>query len=135
MRAQLIVMGLCIKLKYVIGFVPNPAGLDAGLALIGDALITFALFNLLFFPVFYKDINKPGKAFLFASIAVFAWIIFSTVATYTVPFFRDTLDQPDPANMRDKALFTLGGLALYVAGTLLAERRSVKNFENLDLAL
>ena len=132
---QLILMGLMILVKYAIGTMPNPAGLDAGVALIGDGLITYAIFNMIFFPVYYRDINKPGKAFLFASAAVFAWIAAVTVFTYTVPFFRDVLDQPDPANMSDKLLFVLGGLALWAAGTAISARRSAKKFAVVDLSL
>ena len=132
---QLIVMGIMVLVKNAIGNMANPAGLDAGLALIGDGLIIFALFNLVFFPIYYKDINKPGKAFGFAAVAVFAWIILEVAATYAVPFFKDTLDRPDPLYMREKALFTLGGLALFLAGTAKSIQSSIKKFEAVDLAL
>ena len=133
--ADLLLMGAFILVKKAIGDIPNPAGLDAGLALIGEGLIIFAIFNMIFFPVYYKDINKPGKAFLFAAAAVFGWILFEVVGTYTIPFFRDVLDQPDPGHMSDKALFTLGGLALFLAGTAWSIRTSAKRFESLDLSL
>ena len=132
---QLLVMGGFILLKYAIGTMPNPAGLDAGLAMIGEGFILYALFNLIFFPVFYRDINKPGSAFLFGSIAMFVWIIGEIVATYTVPFVQFTLDTQDPLYMREKALFTLGGLALFAAGSYLAALRAEKKFETVDLAL
>ncbi len=133
--AQLVLMGLMILIKKAIGTMPNPAGLDAGIALIGDALITYAIFNMIFFPRYYRDINKPGAAFLWASVAVFVWIVAVIVGTYAVPFFRDVLDRPDPEHMSDKLLFTLGGLALYAAGTVLAERKSAKKFAEVDLHL
>ena len=133
--AQLAVMGIFILIKYAIGIQPNPAGLDAGLALIGEGFLIFALFNMIFFPVWYRDINKPGVAFLPASIAVFLWIVLEVVATYAVPFVRYNLDQPDPAYMQDKALFTLGAFALFVAGTYAASLKSAKKFETLDLSL
>ena len=132
---DLVLMILFVLLKNAIGNMPNPAGLDAGLALIGEGMIIFGLFNMIFFPLYYRDINKPGKAFLFASAAVFLWIILEVVSTYTVPFFRDVLDQPDPRNMSDKALFTLGGLALFLAGTAWSIRTSIKRFEEVDLSL
>ena len=47
-------MGVFILIKNVIGSLPNPAGLDAGVALIGEGLILFAIFNLVFFPVYYQ---------------------------------------------------------------------------------
>ena len=132
---QMVLMGLMILVKYAIGTMPNPAGLDAGVALIGDAFITYAIFNMIFFPRYYRDINKPGNAFLFASVAVFAWIAAGVVFTYAVPFFRDVLDQPDPAFMSDKLLFALGAAALYAAGTAAAARRSAKKFAAVDLNL
>ena len=132
---QLVSMGIFIPIKYLIGTMPNPAGLDAGLALIGEGALIFTLFNAIFFPRYYRDINKPGPAFLLASVAVFVWIVLEIVATYTVPFVRFVLDQPDPVGMRDKALFTLGCLVLFVAAALLTERRSIRNFEAVDLSL
>ena len=132
---DLLLMALFILIKQLIGNVPNPAGLDAGMALIGEGMILFAIFNMIFFPVYYRDINKPGKAFLPAAAAMFLWIILEVVGTYAVPFLRDVLDQPDPRYMSDKLLFTLGGLALFLGGTALSIQRSVKKFEELDLSL
>ncbi len=133
--ADLTLMGVFILVKKAVGSLPNPAGLDAGAALIGEGMIIFALYNLVFFPNYYKDINKPGKAFAFAATAVFLWICLEIVGTYTVPFLRDILDRPDPEHMSEKLLFTLGGLALFLAGTALSVRLSAKGFEAADLSL
>ena len=133
--ADLLGIAVFILIKNAIGNLPNPAGLDAGVALIGDGLIIFAVFNMIFFPLYYGDISKPGKAFLFAATAVFLWIILEVVGTYTIPFFRDILDQPDPRYMSDKLLFTLGGLALFLAGTARSIQMSAKKFEAADLSL
>lgn len=132
---DLLLIGVFILIKYAIGFTPNPAGLDAGLALIGEGMIIFAIFNMVFFPIYYKDINKPGKAFVIAAVAVFAWIIFEVVGTYTIPFIRNYLDQPDPRYMSEKALFTLAGLALFLACTAKSIQMSAKRFEDVDLSL
>ena len=133
--ADLLLIIVFILLKRLIGSLPNPAGLDAGVALIGEGMILFAIFNMIFFPNYYKDINKPGKAFLFAAVAVFAWILLDVVGTYTIPFLRDVLDRPDPQCMRDKLLFTLGGGALFAGGTALSIQKSAKRFEEVDLSL
>ena len=132
---DLILMGVFILIKSLIGNMPNPAGLDAGVALIGEGMIIFAIFNMLFFPLYYRDINKPGKAFMAAAAAVFVWIVTEVVGTYTIPFLRDILDQPDPQHMSDKLLFTLGGLALFTGGTALSIQHSAKKFEEADLSL
>ncbi len=132
---DLVLIALFILLKQVIGNMPNPAGLDAGVTLIGEAMILFAIFNLIFFPLYYRDINKPGKALCFAAAAMFLWIILEIVGTYTIPFFRDVLDTPDPQHMSDKLLFMFGGLALFAGGTALSVQKSVKKFEEVDLSL
>ncbi len=133
---QLALMGVFILVRSLVSAdSANPAGLDAGLAAIGDGLIVYAIFNMIFFPRFYRDINKPGVAFALASAAVFAWIVFSVVATYTVDFFQNVLDTADPNHMSEKALFTFGALALCAFGTVLAARRSEKKFEAVDLSL
>ena len=132
---DLVLMGIFILIKKAIGNMPNPAGLDAGLALLGEGMILFAVFNMIFFPNYYRDIARPGKAFLFATVAVFLLIVLEVIGTYTVPFFRDILDQPDPVYLNDKALFTLGGLGLFLAGTAWSIKTSAKKFEALDLNL
>ncbi len=132
---NLVLMGVFILIKNVIGNLPNPAGLDAGAALIGEGMIIYAIFNLVFFPNYYQDIGKPGKAFAFAATAVFLWIVLEIIGTYTVPFLRDILDQPDPRHMSDKLLFTLGGLALFLAGTARSIQLSTRKFEAADLSL
>lgn len=133
--ADILLITLFVLLKNATGNLPNPAGLDAGAALIGEALIIFAIFNMVFFPNYYRNINKPGKAFVLAATAVFLWILLEVVGTYTIPFFRDILDQPDPRYMSDKLLFTLGGLALFLAGTAWSIQLSAKKFESQDLNL
>lgn len=132
---QLFSMALFILLKNMIGNLPNPAGLDAGIALIGQGFLVFSLFNMIFFPMYYRDIMKPGKAFAVTSVILFLWIALEVVATYTVPFVQYTLDTPDPLFMRDKILFFLGCLALFLAGSYSAMLRSAKRFETVDLSL
>lgn len=131
---DLLLIGLMVLLKGAIGNTPNPAGLDAGLALIGEGMIAFALFNMVFFPIYYRDINKPGKAFGFAAAAMLVLIVLEIAATYTVPFFR-MLDTPDPQNLSEKGLYTLAGLALFAGGTAKSIQMSRKRFAEEDLSL
>ncbi len=132
---QLVGMALFICLKYAVALAPNPAGLDAGLAMIGEGFLLYALFNLIFFPRYYRDINKPGVAFVIASAVLFLWIVLEIVATYALPFVRDTLDTPDPEHLGGKAVFTLCAAALFAAGSALSARLSVRRFESVDLSL
>lgn len=112
---------------------PNDAGMDANLALIGLSLIMLGVFNLVFFPRYYKDVSKVGTSFIVASVVTFLYLGAAEVAAHVVPFFRDVLDTPDPLHMGAK-LITLGcGVALFSLLTLWAYRLSVSAFEKVDL--
>ena len=132
---QLAAVALFLLVKRLIGGGPNPAGLDGNVALLGQGLIVFALFNVIFFPGWYKNIQKLGGAFLLASAAVFVYITLGVVATYALPFVRDCLDTPDPAFLTEKLLYLLCAAALFPAAAWLAIRLSVKRLENQDLTL
>lgn len=132
--AQLLLCGVMILVKETLmGGAPNEAGMDANLALLGDGFLVFALFNLIFFPAWYKDVRKIGAPFLLACAAVFFYIILGIVSTYALPFVRDILDTPDPAHLPAKAAFAGGCLAVYALFTFLAFRLSCKRFERQDL--
>ena len=133
--ADLIAAALMVWLKSRIGFTPNEAGMDANIALLGEGFIVFGLFNLIFFPRWYKDINKVGVPILLASTAVFVYIMIAIVSTYAVPFVRDCLDTQDPAFLTEKLLFVGVAALLYVCSTWLATQLSVRRFEQVDLQL
>lgn len=132
--AQLALCGILVWVKEAfLGGVANEAGLDANLALLGDGFIVFGLFNLIFFPAFYKDVRKIGVPFLLASAAVFLYIILGIVATYAIPFVRDALDTPDPQYLTAKAAFIAVGLVFFLLATFAALRLSQKRFARQDL--
>ena len=129
---------LCLLLVLLRGAFMDPvngAGMDANIALLGEGLLVFAIFHLVFFPAWYRDIRKVGLPFVLSGIAVFLYIVLAIAATWTVPFVRDRLDTPDPAFLGDKLLFVLCAAAVYALATGLALRISVKRFEKLDLQL
>ena len=124
-----------VFLRPLTGSTENSAGMDANIAVIAEGLIVFGLFNVLFFPRWYRDINKVGAPFLIASAAVFLYIVLAIVSTYAVPFVRDALDTPDPAHMAEKLIFlACAGLAFALL-TFLGFRLSVRRFEQVDLQL
>ncbi len=133
--AQLLVCLGFIFLKPLLGGTKNEAGMDANAAFIGEGLIVFGLFNVLFFPRWYKDINKVGTPFLIASAAVFLYIVAAVIATYAVPFVRDALDTPDPEHLTEKLIFLSCALSAFALLTFLGFRLSVRRFEQMDLQL
>lgn len=121
--------------RALLGPVPNEAGMDANIALTGQGLIAFGLFNLIFFPGWYRDINKLGGPFLRATAAVFLYIVLGVAATYALPFVRDVLDRPDGTGLTQRLIYDGAALIFFLAATLCAFRLSVRRFERQDLQL
>lgn len=73
----------------------TPVGLDATLAWYGFGLIIYAMFDLVFFPAFYRNGYKAGKAFVFASIPMVVWMIAVEAAAHVPALSWLDSDQPE----------------------------------------
>lgn len=111
----------------------NDAGMDANVAFFGLAFVMMGLFNLVFFPNYYKDPDKVGKPFLFGCIAVGVFIAAAETLAFALPFGRDVLDTKDPQFMPYKLALLAVGIAVFALLTLLAASRSRRAFERRDL--
>jgi hypothetical protein len=111
----------------------NQVGMDANLAFFGLSLVMLGLFNLSFFRVYYRDVNKVGKAFAVSSTVTWVYIVVAEACDHAIPFFRDELDTPDPAHLGAKLAVLGAGLLAFVALTGLAYRRAAADFEAQDL--
>ncbi len=125
--------GLMIAVRQFVVLIPNPAGMDANVVLIGEGLFLFGVFNLIFYPAHFRDVSRIGMPFLAGSAAVFLLITAEEVLTYANPFWRNVLDTPDPRNLGTKLGFDLVCLALFAAMTLCSLHISRKRFEKLDI--
>ncbi|MDO4973872.1 MAG: ABC-2 transporter permease [Eubacteriales bacterium] len=111
----------------------NGAGMEANVALLGEGFLLYGVFHLIFFPAHFKDVSRVGTPFVLASAALFALITADVVLSYALPFWRDVLDTPDPANLGAKLVFLLICIVFYALATLLALRRSQHHFLQLDI--
>lgn len=123
---------LALVLHHFLIHASNPVGMDANIALLGLALVELGLFNLVFFPLYYKNPQKVGVPFLIAGIAVFLYIFVAEAAAHVVPFVRDVLDTPDPAHLPEKIAVLVIGLLIFAIETFAARRISEKRFEKQD---
>ena len=130
---QLVAVGLFILLRNTLTADANGAGMDANLALIAEGFFLFGVFQLVFFPSYYKDVSKVGTSFIKSSVALFLLVIVEIVFTYSVPLYRDMLDTPDPRHMTEKLLFLLFCVLFYVFATWLSVRISQKRFSRQDI--
>lgn len=118
-------------LRNALGMENNPVGLDATLAWYGFGLIMYAVFDLVFFPAFYKNGYKAGKAFILASTPM-AVLMIAVEAVAHIPALA-WLDSFQPEHLLMQLPILVAGFLCYVAFLSLAYRISVKYFEKVDL--
>lgn len=128
---QLLFSILFAFLRHALNIANNPVGLDPTLAWYGFGLIVYAMFDLVFFPAFYKNGYKAGKAFVFASIPMVVWMIAVEAAAH-VPTLG-WLDSDQPKHLLMQLPILAAGIICYVALLSLAYRISVKCFDKVDL--
>ncbi len=111
----------------------NMVGMEANIALFGLVLAMYGLFNVIFFPLYYRNPNKIGGAFLLGGLAEGVYIVAAELAAHQVSFVRRYLDTSDPAYLTAKLVTLAVGLAVFAGLTLLASRLSERRFEQFDL--
>ncbi|MBQ5973180.1 MAG: ABC-2 transporter permease [Oscillospiraceae bacterium] len=131
--ASLLLAGGMIALRGLLLKAPNAAGMDANLFLLGEGLVCFGVFHLIFFPAYYRHPDRIGVPFLLSGIALFGLITADVALSYALPFWRDVLDTPDPAHLGAKLVALAVCAAFYVLASALALVRSRKRFAALDV--
>lgn len=129
---QMAVAAVFVALSLVI----NPKGnvlIDANLAYLGCGLLLYGLFNLFFFPMFYKTGHKIGIP-LMVGLTVFTLVGgIIEVLVVMVPAVAKVLDGNTPSAMVSQIPVLAAGIALYIGLTWLAYRLAANNFEEIDL--
>ena len=131
---QLALMIPCFLIKdalYPAGM-ENPVGMEANFALLGIAMVLLGVFNLIFFPGYYRDIRRIGVPFVKGMVALWVLMLAFESFTYFLPFFQQ-LDTRGTVFLTGKLLVLALGAAAFAALTALAYRSSVRRFEALDL--
>lgn len=120
-----------VILRRVLEIQNNPVGIDATVAWYGFGLMIYGVFDLVFFPAFYKNGYKAGKAFIIASVPMLLMMI---AVEGTVRFPRlswlDSYAAPDL--MRQSPILLLGILC-YIILLFFAYQISVRLFQKVDL--
>ncbi|PKN97895.1 MAG: hypothetical protein CVU42_14215 [Chloroflexi bacterium HGW-Chloroflexi-4] len=107
--------------------------IDANLAYLGCGLLLYGLFNLFFFPMYYKTGHKIGIP-LMVGLTVFTIIGgIIEVLVVTVPAVAKVLDGNTPSALVSQIPVLAAGIALFAGLTWLAYRMAAKNFEAVDL--
>ena len=116
---------------------PNPqgniAGIEANFAFFGFVFLMFALFNIIFIPMFYKTAYQAGKSFLWAGSAVAVYIVAMEAAVQIIPVLKTNLDTSAPEKMIKQLPILAAGMIIYAFTMVLAYKKAAHNFEKVDL--
>lgn len=107
--------------------------LDPNIAFFGLVFVMYGLFNVVFFPMFYKSAHKTGVPTLTAVVVIVLFAVGVEMAVLLLPDARHALDGiSGDAQIRQLPVLA-AGIAVYALLTWLACRVSVKRFEKVDL--
>ena len=126
--AQLVPFAL---LRGCLGIPNNPVGLDATAAWYGFGLILYALFDLVFFPAYYKTGYQAGKSFLLAMLPVLPCMLCIEFLGH-VPALA-WLDRSTMQDLPAQLPFLFAGALFYGFALTLACRTAERRFERVDL--
>lgn len=131
--AQLILAALFSLLRIRLLGAQNAAGMDANLALFGFSLLLLGVFNVTFFPLYYKNPAKVGKSFAVAAVLMFVGILILESLCFILPIFKEKLDTPDPQFLKEKSAVLLFGVFIFAAFTFFADKIAERRFAQLDV--
>lgn len=107
--------------------------IDANIAYLGCVFVMYGIFNAVFFPMFYKNAYKIGWPLL---AALTASILFATAIetlVLSMPAAAHILDGISGEALLRQLPVIAAGIVLFALLTVLAYKKSAKNFEKVDL--
>ena len=142
----LVVIGLqciCLLLVGIIGAVKgavlpaeqyiNQAGISANLALVGNGAVLLGVFNLIFFPRYFKAPEKIGVPFVIGAVAVFLLISVFIVLRWATPLYSITLNGLNSENTGAKIAAFAISVTVYVVLSAVSCKLSMNNFQKIDV--
>lgn len=111
----------------------NQAGISANLTLVGNGAILLGIFNLIFFPRYFKAPDKIGVPFVIGAIVVFLLICLFIVLRWATPLYSITLNGLNSVNTGAKVLALVFGFMFYIVLTIIGCVLSIIHFQNIDV--
>lgn len=112
--------------------IPNEAGIDANIALLGFGILMLGIFNLVYYRSYFKNTKRAGITFIWGCIAIFLYIIVVEGCMY-IPQIGDVMDTPDSEHVMEKLILLAACLAGYAVMTWIAYKKGAKSFEKADV--
>ena len=110
---ELLEIAVCVPIALLRAKIMTPvnaADLDVNITLFAFFFMIFGVFNIIFFPAYYKNVKRIGVPFALGSVAV-----------------------PDPQFLAAKLVTLALGVVIWLALTFAAYKRSAALFEKQDI--
>ena len=111
----------------------NQAGISANLVLVGNGAILLGIFNLIFFPCYFKNPDKIGVPFVIGAVVIFLLISVFIVLRWVTPLYSTTLNGLNSENTGAKSVALAIGIVIYAVLSAVSCKLSMKNFQRVDL--
>ena len=111
----------------------NQAGISANIVLVGNGAILLGIFNLIFFPRYFKAPDKIGVPFVIGAIVVFLMIGVFIVLRWATPLYSITLNGLNTVNTGAKAAALIIGFVVYIILSTISCKLSMKYFQKIDV--
>ena len=111
----------------------NQAGISANLALVGNGAVLLGVFNLIFFPRYFKAPEKIGVPFVIGAVAVFFLISVFIVLRWATTLYSITLNGLNSENTGAKIAAFAISVAVYVVLSAVSCKLSMNNFQKIDV--
>ena len=111
----------------------NQVGISANLALVGNGAVLLGVFNLIFFPRYFKAPEKIGVPFVIGAVAVFLLISVFIVLRWATPLYSVILNGLNSEHSAAKIAALTAGLVVYVGLSVISCNLSMKNFRKIDV--
>lgn len=106
--------------------------MDVNVAFFGFAFIMFGIYNIIFFPMFYKTAYKVGVPVIIAMVAAFVFVVLVEFSVQAVPALR-VLDGIQAGTLGAQLPVLAAGILLFAALNVIAFRMSAERFETIDV--
>ena len=111
----------------------NQAGISANIVLVGNGAILLGIFNLIFFPRYFKKPDKIGVPFVIGAVVIFLLISVFIALRWVTPLYSTTLNGLNSENTGAKLVALVIGIAVYAILSTVSCNLSMENFQRIDV--
>ena len=117
---------------YAVNTTGNLVGMDANVAFFGFTLTEYAVFNIIFLPVYFRTGYKTGLPVFLGLLGYIAISSILEISVAVIPALG-VLDSLSPSGLIYRLTAFAAGLILYAAAFFTAVKLAVKTFEKVNL--